>query len=451
MLLDEFKEKVFSKAKAQGFTEYELYYVDGNSFRVNIYRKEIDQYSINSYIGLSFRGIYNGKMGYSYTEILDDNSVEGLISGAKENAEVIDNEDTEVIYGGGGEYKKVIGYNEELSHVGVEDKIKLALELEDKTSKYSQNVKSVKSCAVVTGQGTNRIINSKGIDLEFRSNIAYAVTVPVAEKNGELKTGDAFIATNKFEEIDTESLAKESVEKALAYMGAEAIESGKYRIVIKNEVMADLLDTFGGIFSAYNVQKGLSLLKDKIGEKIASESLTIIDDPLYKDGLSSCPFDAEGVPAYTKEVVKAGKLMTLLYNLKTAIKDGVNTTGNASKDSFISPIGISPFNFYIKPGEKAFEEMLKDLQEGLLITSLEGLHSGANAVSGDFSLAAKGFKIKAGGIERPVDQITVAGNFYELLLNVEQIGADLKFGMPSGSSCFGSPSVMIKELSVSGK
>ena len=195
----------------------------------------------------------------------------------------------------------------------------------------------------------------------------------------------------------------------------------------------------------------LSLLKGKLKTKIASDIVTLIDDPLMEKGLASIPFDDEGVATYTKAVIGEGILNTYLYNLKTAKKDGVESTGNASKASYASPIGTSPSNFYIKPGNNDIDELKKLLGKGLLITEVQGLHSGANPVSGDFSLGAKGFLIKNGLIERPVEQITIAGNFYKILLDIVDLGSDLKFGIPSGSSCFGSPSVIVKEMSVAGK
>ncbi|MDD4835089.1 MAG: TldD/PmbA family protein [Lutispora sp.] len=451
MMIKNFKDKLFSRAKEEGFTEYEIYYVDGDSFKVTIYKGEIDQYNLNSHAGLSFRGLYNGNMGYSYTEVLDDYAVDMLIKNAKENASAIEDEEVDIIYGGQDSYANVKGYNQELALLGAEEKIKLALQLEKDTLEQSAKVKTLEDCMVVTGAGESRIINSKGLDLQYKSNTIYAVVAPVVEENDKVNTAFAFKATNDFSEIDTMSLAKEAVEDALAYMGAESIPTGKYKVIIRNDVMADILDTFSGIFSAYNVQKGMSLLKGKVGTHIASKAVTIIDDPLMEKGLSSAPFDAEGVPSYTKTVVEEGRLNTLLYNLKTALKDGVKSTGNASKGSYASPVGVSPSNFYIKPGQKSLGELIKALEDGVLITEVQGLHSGANGVSGDFSLGAKGFQIKDGNKVKPIEQITVAGNFYSLLQDVIEVGGDLKFGMPSGSGCFGSSSLIVKELAISGK
>ena len=137
---------------------------------------------------------------------------------------------------------------------------------------------------------------------------------------------------------------------------------------------------------------------------------------------------------------------TFLHNLKTARKDGVATTGNARKVGYASSVHVAPTNFYLKPGKRTPEEMLREIGEGLVITEVSGLHAGANPISGDFSLLAKGYAFREGRREKPVEQITVAGNFYELLMAVRELANDLTF--PMGG--VGSPSVDVGELSVSG-
>jgi len=450
MNFEEFRDKLMHAAHIAGFKEYELYYVSGESFRVGIFQKEVDSYTVNSGTGLSFRGLYNDKMGYAYTEILDEDAINLLVESAKSNAIIIENDDKEFIFEGSSVYSKVEGYSQELSKVSAEEKITLALELEEQAFKQSDKVKNVKGCMVQSAQGLVRLVNSKGLELINRSNIMFAALSPVIKDGEKVNNASAYKCTRKFGEINAKELAEEAVGKALAYIGAQPVKSGLYKIAFKNDVACDILETFSGIFSADNVQKGKSILKGKLGKAIASKKLTLIDDPLLLEGLGSMPFDAEGVATYTKEIIREGELMTYLYNLKTAQKDGVKTTGNASKASYASPVDTAVFNFYVKPGTKGFEELLEDIDEGLLITELQGLHSGANEVSGDFSLGAKGFLIKNGKKDRPVDQITVAGNFYKLLEDVEEVGSDLKFEPPSSGGCFGSPTIILKELSVAG-
>ncbi|MBQ9720118.1 MAG: TldD/PmbA family protein, partial [Oscillospiraceae bacterium] len=164
----------------------------------------------------------------------------------------------------------------------------------------------------------------------------------------------------------------------------------------------------------------------------------------------STPFDGEGVATRPKAVIEGGRLNTLLHNLKTAHKQGVETTANASRPGYAAPVGVAPTNFYFKPTADSLEDMLKKLGDGLLITDLQGMHAGANPITGDFSLAAKGFRVRGGERAEAVAQITIAGNFYELLKAVEAVGGDLDFLAP-GASCFGSPSLLISQLSVAGE
>lgn len=176
------------------------------------------------------------------------------------------------------------------------------------------------------------------------------------------------------------------------------------------------------------------------------------DDPHLENGLQSRSFDGEGVATRKHDVIeKKGILNTYLYNLKTANVAGVASTGNGSKASFKSSVGISPSNFYINPGTKNQAELMKDIEKGVYITGLQGLHSGANAISGEFSLQANGYLIEKGEITSPVSQITIAGNYFEMLFDIEDIASDLEFSLPSGSSAYGSPSIKVKSITVSGE
>lgn len=172
--------------------------------------------------------------------------------------------------------------------------------------------------------------------------------------------------------------------------------------------------------------------------------MTIVDDPLMKGGLATSAFDGEGSASRTKKVVDSGKLTTLLHDRKTARKQGVASTGNAARVG--GRIMVAPTNLYIAAGEKSLTELMADVGNGVVITELAGLHAGANPSSGDFSLLSKGYTIENGKRGRAVEQITVAGNFYQLLKSICAVGSDLTF---EGSS-IGSPSVDAGTLKISG-
>lgn len=447
MRFEDFKNILFDKAKEAGFDECEVYYSDGESLSISVYEEEVEKYNLDKSFGLSFRGKINNKMGYSYTEILDDDAIEMLIKSAKDSALVIETDDIEFIYEGDKSYSEVKTYSEELENIDAGKLIKLALDMEKEAKNYSDKVVNISGCKISYSKSNHGIYNTKGLELSSKSNLLLAYVAPVVLGNDEKYDGMGYTTSNSVEEIDPSQIAKEGVEDALSKIGGKSIPSGKYKTVIYNEAMVSLLDTFSDVFSGDTAQKGLSLLKDKEGDKIAASIVTIVDDPLLDDGLASSHFDDEGVATFRKEVVSKGTLTTLLHNLKTANKAGVKTTGNGFKASYSSPVNVSPTNFYIEKGDKSLDEIINMIGEGLMVTDFAGLHSGASAVTGDFSLAAKGFYIENGKKSYPVEQITVAGNFFDLLKNIECIGNDLKFPLNS----VGSPSVLATGLSVAGK
>ena len=210
--------------------------------------------------------------------------------------------------------------------------------------------------------------------------------------------------------------------------------------------MVSFLGTFAEVFFAENAQKGFSLLNGRQGEKIAADCITLRDDALLDGGYASAPFDSEGTAGQNKAVIEKGVLKTLLYNRKTAAKDGVSSTGNGFKTGLTGAVKTDCTNFYLQKGEQSFEELFASLGDGLFITDVMGLHAGANAVSGDFSLSAEGFLVKNGKLDRPVEQITVSGNFYTLLKETEALGNDLHFG----SSGNGSPSILVRNMDIAG-
>ena len=442
-----FKEELFKEAKNSGFEECEIYYSDSESLSINIYEGEVEKYKLNNTFGLSFRGKINNRMGYSYTEILDEEAIKTLVTNAKEAAIAIENDDVQFIYEGDKEYKEIDCYKKELDNVKPDELISLAIDMEKECRKKCDKVVSFQGCGIGYGKGSYGIINSKGLNLKSERNSLTAYVVPIVEDNNEKYDGTGYVMAKKIEDINPEKLAKQGLEEALSKIGGKSIPSGKYKIIINNEAMVSLLGTFSGIFNAEQAQKGLSLLKGKEGEIIASDIVTLIDDPHLQDGLGTTSFDDEGVATYKKEIITSGKLNTLLYNLKTAHKGGVKSTGNGFKGSYAGTIGVSATNFYIKAGDKSFDELCSQVKEGVIITDFAGLHSGASAVTGDFSLAAKGFMIENGKKSFPVEQITVAGNFFTLLKDIEEVGSDLKFPMSS----IGCPSVIVKKLSIAGK
>ena len=447
MTIDQFIQAVLDQAKQAGIEAAEIYLSSGDSFRAMCVEGQINNYTVNSTRGLSLRGLYHGKMGYVATEALDEEAIGQLVNAVKESAELTEDEDVQEIYRGDDAYPQVDTYQPALDEVPEEKKLALVLALEREAKALDSRITGLSYDMISTSSAETRIVNTYGLNLHHRDNYAYAYVGAIAKEGERVATGWGFKGSRRFEELDAKGIAKDAVEEALFMLHAAPVPSGTYRAVIDRKCMPDLLGVFAGVFSAESAQKGLSLLAGKEGEMIASDAVTIMDDPLLPDGLNSYPFDAEGVAAKTKAVIEKGRLTTLLHNLKTARKAGVKTTGNAAKAGYAGAVNVSPSNFYLAPGEKSQAELLADMGDGLVITQVSGLHAGANPISGDFSLIAQGYTVKNGRKDQPVEQITVAGNFYQLLKNIRAVGSDLCF---PGSS-IGSPSVDVGEIAVAGK
>lgn len=450
MDINVFKEKLFAQGRAAGFSDMELYSSVNKSTQIRVFKGEVDNFTLSEEGGFSFRGVYNGKLGYAFTEVLDQEAIEMLIRDALENAQVVDDEDEVIIFGGSQSYPEFSAYSEGLANLEAVQLIQLAKDLEAKAYAADPRVKAVNYCMVAAGEGKTQISNTKELNLEQEGNMAYCYVSVVVAEGEDTKTFARFSSQRSLDKFDTAQIAGAAVLEATGLLGADSIDSGTYPVILRWEAATTLLHTFSGIFSAESVQKNLSLLKGKLGERIASELVTIVDDPLHLEGLYSTPFDAEGVATSTKTVVEKGVLKTFLHNLKTAKKDGVQSTGNAVKNSYKGSVSIAPTNMFIQPGAKSFEELVEGIDKGLVVIDLQGAHSGANPVSGDFSLGAFGYLVEGGKIIRPVNQITVAGNFFELLQDITGVGSDMHFGLPGGSQ-LGSPSLLISKLSVAGK
>lgn len=444
MEIKKFINKIFEKAKNMNLEDFEIYFVSSESQSIKIFKQEVDSFSDSKNMGISFRVKFNNKMGYSYTESLEEEDISPLIERAIENAKVIENLDVIDIYDKIKEYVKLNSYNEDLNKVTVQDKIDFLLKVEETALNLDNRVKSVNYCLLGSGSSEVIIKNSKGIDLFHKGNSIYAYIAVVVQEGESIKNDSAYFVTKNFNEMNPVELAKEAVNKAIAKLNSKDIQSKNYDILIENTTFADLLGAMCGIFSAEAVQKGVSKFKDKLNLKVASDKITIIDNPHLENGYGSAPFDAEGVPTIKKNLIENGVLKTFLHNLKTSKKDNIESTGNASKGGYKGTMGISPFNLYLDKGHLSFQELLKKINNGILVTGFSGLHSGLNSISGDFSLATEGFLIENGVIGTPLNQITLAGNFFELLENIDEVGEDLKFNL----SAVGSPSIIVNNLSV---
>lgn len=437
-------DKFFELAKQAGLQDAELYVGETYSLSFSLFHSEVDNYSSNKSMVILARGILNGKFGTATCDSWSGQKAKYLVDEIVANAKVIENDDPAFIFEGSKKYKKVNTFNKELENISVDEKMKKLFDFENLIKNGDPRIIEVATVGYEEEASSTTIMNSKGLKLTQKSNYFVYYGEAVAKENGQTKSGFDLYLGNNLAEFKPEETAKEVVRKTVSQLGGEACESNTYKAVLSPSVVKDFLNFYVGNADAEEVQKRSSLFIGKLGQKIASKKITIEDKPLQRNVFSRW-FDDEGVATYNKAIIKNGVLQTYLYNLTTAAKEGVETTGNASRGG--SKMGISPFFMSLKPGKKNQEELFKDVNDGVYITSVTGLHAGLNPQSGNFSLQSSGFLIKNGKLDRPLDVITVSGNLIDIFKDVIEVGSDVKV-FPSATSC---SSLLIKKIVVSGK
>ena len=439
--MNEFAAKALEAAQAAGISPAEATVARSEAFSVRVRAQKLEDYKVSDRVQLTLRGRWQGRIGTASTQAMDNESLALLIQGVKESAELIEDDEQDDILPPDAQYGEVCNYSDAIDTISAEDKIALAMCIDERLCAADARI-SPDATVVSTASEVFSIKNTLGLDLSHSSNLIYAYASCLAREGDAAATGFKLLWGYAMEDVSPFDVADGCVKDAVEKLGAGRLPSGARRVVIRSSAMADLLSTFSGVFSADNAQKGLSLLAGKEGTAIASPAVTLTDDPLLPWGMGSCPFDREGAAAVTKNVIDGGVLITLLHNRRTAAKAGVATTGNAAGAG-----RVAPSNLYIQPGQASLHDLLARMENGLLLTEVSGLHAGANPVSGDFSLLARGFEVVDGEPQRAVEQFTVAGNFFALLRDIEAVGNDLLFeGSPIGS-----PSVAVKALNIAGE
>lgn len=441
------KELWMKEAQKRGITDFEIYEQKSSSTNIRLYEASVDGFSISECDGIALRGIYDGKMGICYLEDARDENLTYAIQQIIENASSITSEDEVEIYAQEATYPKVLLKENTFKNVSTERKIAILKDIEKAILESDPRIAQVMSCDYVEGEVSRSIYNSKALALDDHTSYSMIVAQVLAKDQEDAKSDFDWMIVYDESDIDIESFAKGLSAKVCAKLNATQIPSGTYPVIMNMETMSDLLASLCGLFDGENAFKGISILKESIDQKIFDEKITIVDDPLLAYGYNSCAFDDEGVSCRKKVVVGQGVLKTYLHNLKSANLMHTASTGNGFKAGYASSVGISPTNFYIENGSSSYETMVQSMEKGVIITGITGLHAGLNPISTEFSLQANGFYVEHGVIVKPINLITVAGNFMEAMKQIDMVGNDLKMNCNG----IGSPSILFHGLAISGE
>jgi len=447
MKFEEIKRILTNAAERRGLTEYEVYYRVDESISAEALKDEISAFSSGVGGGVCFRCITNGKMGYASGERMTEEALEEMVDQAISNAACIDSEDEVFLFSGSAAYAELPTREVSLNDAAtVRD---TALRLQRALYAESERVTDGTQSCAITLTSEIALCNSHGLSLQNRVGMSGAYVSPIVTDGEESQEGFEFEEGVSYDTL--KDLPKKSVQKALEKLGASTVSSGKYDVILDGTQFRQFLATFSSVFSAKQAQHGLSLLAGKEGVEIAAPCVSIVDDPMREGACMQTPFDGEGVATARRGIIENGVLKTLLYDLTTAKKAGVASTGNGQKSGYSSPISIAPYHFSISPTDIRDEDLFATLGNGLYITSCKGFHSGANAVTGDFSIECAGFLVRDGKKSDAIKGFTVAGNFFDLLKQIEAVGNEVKWSIPTSFTVFGSPNVLVRGLSVAGK
>ena len=443
MRFEEMKEILFDAAARAGLTQYDVYYRFGEDEGAEALNGALSSCSSGAAGGVAFRCSVDGKIGAAATQCMEKEELEALIPRAVANAAVTDNDEEPIFYAPSDTdaYKTV---NVALPTLpGVATLRRVCMDLQDKMYAESPLMTDGTTSAAGASRVTVALANSKGLTLSREAGAVYTYVEPIIHDGHEPSFGSAIAAT-----LEDSDIVGKATREALARLGATTVATGTYDVIFEARQMRSLLGAFAGIFSGKNALLGLSLLAGKEGKQIASPLVTILDDPFYSENTMQCAFDAEGVPTREKVLVDGGVLKTLLYDLTNAKKAGVCTTGNAAR-GYADPVAIAPYCLRIQKGDESRDALLARMENGLYITEMKGLHSGADAVTGDFSIESAGFLVKDGKIASPVHSFTVAGNFFELLKKIDGVADNVEMGVPA-TTVMAAPDVLVRALSVAG-
>jgi PmbA protein len=384
--------------------------------------------------GIGVRVEVGGKIGYASSEERSREALEWMLQEAIENANLQSTSDGFIPTGSALGRQDLL--DEGLSG-DLEQKRAMPLEME-KLIREDKRTDQVDSTEYSEYDSEVLVASTKGSSGGYRTGAAYVMGHVIMTDGNVKKSGWHYQAKREVNTLEPGQTALELLEKTARHLGAKPLKTGKYRAYFEPRAFIGLMHVFGRMLSAQSVLEGQSKLANRLGEKIGSGLVTLVDDPTHPDGLGSKPFDAEGTKTQRLVLIDKGVLKSYIHNSYTAKKLKMQNTAHASR-SYNSPLSVGFSNLLLEPGKGVA------LQDGIIVTDLSGLHAGANPISGDFSVQALGIKVEGGESVHAVENFAVAGEWLELLQNIVGLGEKLEW--QSGAA---SPLVEVAELSFAG-
>jgi PmbA protein len=431
-------EKALRAATKYGASEAEVYIIHSQKTAVSIQKDVIEGAKENITTGIGIRAVVNGAIGFASTNIMShiDEAAQNAVSSAK-----IQDSDPD--------WRSLPSDQKYPEVSGIMDPHIKNMELDDcigHTMEMMEGAKTIPGIIVTSGSfsrshGKRLILNTNGIEIS-EEGTGVSGFVDVITSSGQTSTAYDF-AISRRNDIDFTCIGKNASKLAKRSQDAIAIEAHRTEVILHPFAFSDLIENaFIPSIDADNVQKGRSNLIGKKGEIIANKDLSIHDDGILEGGIETGVADDEGVASQKTTVIEKGEFMSYLYDTYTAGKDNVESTGNASRNSYLSTPSVGTRNLIIDFPQC---DVVADTESGVYVNTVIGAHT-ANAISGDFSVEARNaFTVKDGQLDKPIKSLMISGNIFEMLKNINGAGKDIR---KVGGTI--TPSIRVSDISVIG-
>lgn len=441
-------DRIVEQAKSS--EQVEAFVARGGETDVRIYQGAVEHFVSAQSEGVGIRVISGGRTGFAYAGTLDESAIAEVLAEARDNVQFGEPDEYAALAEPDGvAVTEQSLWNDELADYPTDDKINLAKQLEQLASGRDARVR-VDDSNYADAHGESAVASTTGIRMSGRENGCYVSVSTLADDgegdDAETQTGFGFSVGRSPLEFDLDKAAREASERATRLLGATKPASKRTTVVLDPMVTAQFLGVISSILNGEAVVKGRSLFAERLGDEVAAPLVTLIDDPTNPRAYSSTDVDGEGLAARRNVLIQDGVLKQFVHNTYSARRAGTVSTGNATRGGFAGTPGVGCLAMSLVPGTRSQAELVSDIDDGLLVQSVQGLHSGVNPVSGDFSTGAAGLLIVNGDVGAPVREFTIASTLQRMLLDIVEIGGDLDW-LPMRSNGM---SLVIRDITLSG-
>jgi PmbA protein len=443
----ELASKAVRLALDRGASDAECTLSEGDEFSATVRMRSLETLKDAGSRGAGLRVLLGRHVGSSYTSDLSSEGVRKLVDSALEIA-AISTEDPHAGLPDFSELGSLAGdlqlYSDDVSRIDTQQRIDQALEAEDAALSADPRITNSEGASFDAYNGARAFANSRGFVGSYRMSSCSLSATPVARQGDSMERDYWYSYARSYSKLESPAaIGRKAAERALRRLGSRKVATQKVPVIFDQLTARSLLSNIFEAVDGESIYRKASFLAGKLGERIASENVTLIDDSTIPGLFGTSPFDDEGVPTRRTVVIDRGVLKSYLLNTYTARKLGLRTTGNAAR-GITGNASVGHGNLFLQKGERPPEEIIRGIGKGLYVTELIG--SGVNTVTGDYSRGAAGLWIENGELAYPVSEITIASTLQQMLMDIAAIGSDLEF---RGSVA--SPTLMIGEMTISGQ